>query len=81
MGSAAAVSAQNLAGLVLAVTDHVVAMLNRYPYNNGHLLIVPYRHTPSLASQTTPNENPRSRSSGTRRLRPRLRRSLNHPRQ
>ncbi len=28
-------------------------ILNLYPYNNGHLLIVPYRHTPSLASQTT----------------------------
>ena len=27
-------------------------ILNLYPYNNGHLLIVPYRHTPSLASLT-----------------------------
>jgi ATP adenylyltransferase len=28
-------------------------ILNLYPYNNGHLLIVPHRHTPSLASLTT----------------------------
>jgi len=27
-------------------------VLNKYPYNNGHLLIVPYRHTPSLATLT-----------------------------
>jgi ATP adenylyltransferase len=27
-------------------------VLNLYPYNNGHLLIVPYRHEPSLAGLT-----------------------------
>ena len=31
--------------LVLAVTRHSVVMLNRYPYNNGHLMIAPRRHT------------------------------------
>jgi len=23
-------------------------MLNLYPYNNGHIMVVPYRHVPSL---------------------------------
>jgi ATP adenylyltransferase len=27
-------------------------ILNLYPYNNGHLMVVPHRHTPSLASLT-----------------------------
>jgi ATP adenylyltransferase len=27
-------------------------ILNLYPYNNGHLLVVPFRHTPSLATLT-----------------------------
>ncbi len=26
------------------------AMLNRFPYNNGHVLIAPYQHTPDLDS-------------------------------
>ena len=28
-------------------------ILNLYPYNNGHVMVVPYRHTPSLAALTT----------------------------
>jgi len=27
-------------------------ILNLYPYNNGHVMVVPYRHVPSLAALT-----------------------------
>jgi ATP adenylyltransferase len=33
---------------VVARSEHVFVALNMYPYNNGHLLIVPYAHVPSL---------------------------------
>jgi len=32
---------------VLSADRHVVVMLNRYPYNNGHLMIAPRRHVAS----------------------------------
>ena len=32
------------AALVLAQTNHSVVMMNKYPYNNGHLLLAPKRH-------------------------------------
>jgi ATP adenylyltransferase len=32
------------AALVLAQTEHSVIMMNKYPYNNGHLLLAPKRH-------------------------------------
>jgi ATP adenylyltransferase len=35
--------------LVLAATTHSVVMLNKYPYNNGHLLLAPKRHENNLA--------------------------------
>ena len=34
--------------LVLWRTDSHLTILNRYPYNNGHLLIAPVRHIPDL---------------------------------
>lgn len=33
-------------GLVVARGAHVYAVLNLYPYNPGHLMVVPYRHIP-----------------------------------
>ena len=37
------------AALVLAQTEHSVVMMNKYPYNNGHLLVAPKRHENELA--------------------------------
>ncbi|WP_333767188.1 HIT family protein [Streptomyces sp. IBSBF 2435] len=31
-------------GLVISRGAHVYAVLNLYPYNSGHLMVVPYRH-------------------------------------
>lgn len=34
--------------LILKKREHVIIFLNRYPYNRGHLLIIPRRHTPNF---------------------------------
>lgn len=34
--------------LVLLQGTHCYVILNRYPYNNGHLMVVPYAHVDSL---------------------------------
>lgn len=35
---------------LLLTTDHSLAMLNTFPYNNGHLLVAPRRHSGELES-------------------------------
>ena len=36
--------------LILGRTPHTFAILNRYPYNNGHLMVVPRSHNADLVS-------------------------------
>jgi ATP adenylyltransferase len=46
---AKAASRQNL---LIARTEHAVCLLNRFPYNNGHLLVAPLRHVADLSDLT-----------------------------
>ena len=42
--------------LVLARAGHCYAIMNKYPYNSGHLMICPYRHV-SCLTELTPEES------------------------
>ncbi len=39
--------------LILAMTPFALVMLNRFPYNNGHLLVAPRTHKARLEDLTT----------------------------
>ncbi len=50
--TAIAASSDDVANLVVVRERTCYAVLNRYPYNGGHLLVVPYRQTSDLADLT-----------------------------
>lgn len=42
--------AQDAANLIVARREHCFVIMNLYPYNNSHLMVVPYRHTCDFTS-------------------------------
>ena len=48
-------SSDDEANLVIARDRTCFALLNRYPYNGGHILVLPYKETPDL-NGLTPEE-------------------------
>ncbi|MBC7529053.1 MAG: HIT domain-containing protein [Chthonomonadaceae bacterium] len=42
-------AAQDRETLILHRGEYAFIILNAYPYSNGHLMVVPYRHTASLS--------------------------------
>ena len=45
-------SSDDEANLVIARDRTCFALLNRYPYNGGHLMVVPYKESPDLEGLT-----------------------------
>lgn len=43
--------------LVLLRKKHCFVMMNLYPYNSGHLMVIPYTETPSLSGLTSKERN------------------------
>jgi ATP adenylyltransferase len=41
------------ANLILARAERAFVIMNRYPYNSGHVMIAPYAHTGDLANLDT----------------------------
>lgn len=43
--------------LILARGESTFVLMNKFPYNNGHLLIAPYRHVSCVTDLTTEEAN------------------------
>ena len=52
-----ALAGNSQADLIVFQGDACFVILNLYPYNNGHLMVVPNRHIAKLAEATTPELN------------------------
>jgi ATP adenylyltransferase len=50
----AAESSDDQENLVLLRDGRAYLILNRFPYNNGHFMVVPYAHVPSLEDLEAP---------------------------
>ncbi len=48
----AAASTNDVQNLIVHRGEAAFVILNKFPYNNGHLMVVPYRHTAQLAELT-----------------------------
>ena len=44
----------NSENLVVVRGQHAFVILNRFPYTSGHLMVVPYEHSPSLEQLDPP---------------------------
>lgn len=49
-------SADDREQLIIHRGDHSFLIMNLFPYNNGHLMVAPYRHTADLIGLTAPEQ-------------------------
>ena len=71
----AARSADDRANLVVYRGGHCFCILNRYPYNNGHILIAPYAHKADFGDLDDPERVEMLQAMA--RMQSRLRRAMN----